>query len=85
MEIFRLSQSNEHFSPNIGNPVELTILEFAERIRTEFPNAPKIIYEPLPEDDPKQRRPEYFEGEEVAGLGAESEPGRRVAAHAGIF
>src|SRR6202043_3045528 len=56
--IYRLSQSNEHFPTNIGNPAELTILEFAERIRAEFPNAPKIIYEPLPEDDPKQRRPD---------------------------
>jgi len=35
--IFRLSQSNEPFSDHIGNPAELTILEFAERIRAEFP------------------------------------------------
>jgi dTDP-glucose 4,6-dehydratase len=65
--IFRLSQSNEHFPTNIGNPAELTILEFAERIRTEFPNAPKIIYEPLPEDDPKQRRPDISKAKKLLG------------------
>ncbi len=56
--IYRLSQSNEHFPTNIGNPTELTIYEFAERICSHFPNAPKIVHEPLPEDDPKQRRPD---------------------------
>src|SRR5882762_90066 len=65
--IFRLSQSNEHFPTNIGNPAELTILEFAERIRAEFPNAQKIIYEPLPEDDPKQRRPDISKAKKLLG------------------
>jgi len=66
--IFRLSQSNEHLPTNIGNPTELTILEFAERIRAAFPNAPKIIYEPLPEDDPKQRRPDITKARKLLGL-----------------
>ena len=65
--IFRLSQSNERFPTNIGNPVELTILEFAERIREEFSNAPKIVYEPLPEDDPKQRRPDISKAKRLLG------------------
>jgi dTDP-glucose 4,6-dehydratase len=65
--IFLLSQSNEHLPTNIGNPVELTILEFAERIRAEFPNAPKIIYQPLPEDDPKQRRPDISKARKLLG------------------
>src|SRR6202007_1095178 len=65
--IYRLSQSNEHFPTNIGNPVELTILEFAERIRAEFSGAPKIIYEPLPEDDPKQRRPDISKAKRLLG------------------
>lgn len=56
--IYKLSQSGEHLPTNIGNPTELTILEFAERVRSHFPNAPKIIFEPLPVDDPKQRRPD---------------------------
>jgi dTDP-glucose 4,6-dehydratase len=65
--IYRLSQSDEHFPTNIGNPTELTILEFAERIRAEFPNAPKIMYEPLPEDDPKQRRPDITKAKKLLG------------------
>ncbi|HTZ49364.1 MAG TPA: UDP-glucuronic acid decarboxylase family protein [Verrucomicrobiae bacterium] len=56
--IYKLSQSGEHLPTNIGNPVELTILEFAERVRSYFPNGPKIIFEALPVDDPKQRRPD---------------------------
>jgi dTDP-glucose 4,6-dehydratase len=56
--IYKLSQCNEHFPTNIGNPNELTILEFAERVRGHFANAPEIIFHPLPEDDPKQRRPD---------------------------
>jgi len=65
--IFRLSQSNEHFPTNIGNPTEMTIYEFAERVRSHFPNAPKIIFEPLPEDDPKQRRPDISKAKRLLG------------------
>jgi len=56
--IHRLAVSNEHYPVNIGNPSEITILEFAERIRTHFPNAPALVFEPLPEDDPKRRCPD---------------------------
>ena len=56
--IYRLSQSDEHFPTNIGNPAEMTIYDFAQRVLSFFPNAPKIIHEPLPQDDPKQRRPD---------------------------
>ena len=56
--IYRLSQSDEHFPTNVGNPAEMTIYEFAQRVLSFFPNAPKIIHEPLPQDDPKQRRPD---------------------------
>lgn len=65
--IFKLSQSNEHFPTNIGNPTELTIYEFAERVRSHFPNAPEIVYEPLPEDDPKQRRPDISKAKRLLG------------------
>jgi dTDP-glucose 4,6-dehydratase len=56
--IYRLSQSDEHFPTNIGNPSEMTIYEFAQRVLSFFPNAPLIVHEPLPQDDPKQRRPD---------------------------
>jgi dTDP-glucose 4,6-dehydratase len=65
--IYKLSQSNEHFPTNIGNPTELTILEFAERVRTHFPNALEIIFHPLPEDDPKQRRPDISKARRLLG------------------
>jgi len=65
--IYRLSQSDEHFPTNIGNPAELTIYEFAERIRSYFPNALPIVHEPLPEDDPKQRRPDITKAKRLLG------------------
>lgn len=65
--IYQLSQSNEHFPTNIGNPTELTILEFAERVRAHFPNAAQIIFHPLPEDDPKQRRPDISKAKRLLG------------------
>jgi dTDP-glucose 4,6-dehydratase len=65
--IYKLSQSNEHFPTNVGNPVELTIYEFAEKIRAHFPNAPEIIHEPLPEDDPKQRCPDIAKAKRLLG------------------
>ena len=43
---------------NIGNPVEVTMLELAERIISLTQSASKLCYKPLPQDDPKQRRPD---------------------------
>jgi dTDP-glucose 4,6-dehydratase len=65
--IYKLSQSNEHMPTNIGNPNELTILEFAERVLSYFPNAPEIVHKPLPEDDPKQRRPDIAKAKRLLG------------------
>jgi dTDP-glucose 4,6-dehydratase len=56
--IYRLMLSDEHLPVNLGNPHEITMLEFAERIRKYFDNKPKIIFEPLPQDDPKRRCPD---------------------------
>ncbi|MBZ5528582.1 MAG: SDR family oxidoreductase [Acidobacteriia bacterium] len=56
--IYRLALSSEHLPVNIGNPQEITILEFAERVRKHFPNAPPVVFRPLPQDDPKQRCPD---------------------------
>jgi dTDP-glucose 4,6-dehydratase len=65
--IYRLMLSDEHLPTNIGNPHEITILEFAERIRTHFKNAPPIIFEPLPQDDPKQRCPDITKAKRLLG------------------
>jgi len=63
--IYRLSQSDEHFPTNIGNPTEMTIYEFAQKVLSFFPHAPEIIHEPLPEDDPKQRRPDITKARQL--------------------
>ena len=56
--IYRLMQSDEHDPTNIGNPQEITILEFAERIRVLLDAKNPIVFEPLPQDDPKQLCPD---------------------------
>jgi dTDP-glucose 4,6-dehydratase len=63
--IYRLLLSNEHLPVNIGNPQEITILEFAERIRKHFDDAPSIVFEPLPQDDPKRRCPDIAKAKRV--------------------
>jgi dTDP-glucose 4,6-dehydratase len=54
----RLMLSEERYPVNLGNPSEMTILEFAECIRRATGSQPEIVFQPLPEDDPKQRRPD---------------------------
>jgi dTDP-glucose 4,6-dehydratase len=56
--IYRLMNSDEHEPVNIGNPQEITILEFAERIRQLLGSEAPIVFKPLPQDDPKQRCPD---------------------------
>ena len=65
--IWRLMQSNEHFPVNIGNPQEITILEFAERIKSLVGSDVPIVFEPLPQDDPKQRRPDISKAHKLLG------------------
>jgi dTDP-glucose 4,6-dehydratase len=56
--ILRLSRSSEHNPVNIGNPIEFTILECAHLVLKVTDSSSTISYEPLPQDDPKQRRPD---------------------------
>jgi dTDP-glucose 4,6-dehydratase len=56
--IVRLSQSAEQTPVNIGNPTEFTILECAQQVLAITGSPSRIRYEPLPQDDPKQRRPD---------------------------
>lgn len=56
--IYRLMLSDEHEPTNIGNPQEITILEFAEKVRALMGAKVEIVSEPLPQDDPKQRCPD---------------------------
>jgi dTDP-glucose 4,6-dehydratase len=63
--IYKLMLSDEHMPVNIGNSQEITILEFAERIRKHFDNVPQIIFEPLPQDDPKRRCPDISKAKRI--------------------
>lgn len=65
--ILRLSRSDEHLPVNIGNPGEFTILECAKLVLKVTGSASKIRYEPLPEDDPKQRRPDITKAKRLLG------------------
>jgi dTDP-glucose 4,6-dehydratase len=56
--ILRLAHSSEPEPVNIGNPVEFTILECAQQVIAVTGSKSRIRYEPLPQDDPKQRRPD---------------------------
>src|SRR5437879_5684853 len=63
--IYRLMQSEEHEPVNLGNPQEITILEFAERIRALTGSNVPIVFKPLPEDDPKQRCPDITKARRI--------------------
>jgi dTDP-glucose 4,6-dehydratase len=63
--IYRLLESDEHDPTNIGNPHEITILEFAERIRALVGSKESIVFRPLPQDDPKQRCPDITKARRV--------------------
>ena len=56
--LYKLMLSEERYPVNLGNPVEMTILEFAGHIRRFTGAASEIVFQPLPEDDPKQRQPD---------------------------
>ena len=63
----RLSRSNEYLPVNIGNPVEFTILECAQMVLKVTGSKSQIRYEPLPQDDPKQRCPDITKARTLLG------------------
>jgi len=63
----RLMLSEERYPVNLGNPQEMTILAFAEHIRRLTGASSPIRFEPLPEDDPKVRRPDITKAQQVLG------------------
>ncbi len=66
--IVRLLRSDYDKGPvNLGNPVEVTILQFAERIRALTNSKSEIVYRPLPEDDPKVRQPDITRAKRILG------------------
>lgn len=63
--IYRLFESQEHEPVNVGNPHEITILEFAERVRALVGSKTPIVFRPLPQDDPKQRCPDITKAKRI--------------------
>jgi dTDP-glucose 4,6-dehydratase len=63
----RLAKSDEHLPVNIGNPNEFTILECAQQVLKVTGSKSKISYEPLPQDDPKQRKPDIAKARRLLG------------------
>lgn len=65
--IYRLLLSDYHLPVNIGNPNEISLKDFAEEILSLTGNKVKIVYRPLPEDDPKQRQPDISKAKNLLG------------------
>lgn len=65
--LFRLLMSDRNDPINIGNPAEMTILEMAQKILQVTGSKSKIIYSPLPKDDPKVRRPDITKARKYLG------------------
>lgn len=63
--IVRLLVSDYHEPVNIGNPAEITILQFAEEIIRLTNSKQKIVMKPLPKDDPKQRQPDITRARQI--------------------
>ena len=67
--ILRLALSNEADPVNIGNPREQTIREFAEAVKLAAGGGGKLVFEPLPLGDPKQRKPDITRAKTILGWG----------------
>ncbi len=65
--IYRLLMSDYPYPVNIGNPSEISLLDFAEEILKLTGAKAKIIFKPLPADDPKQRKPDITKAKELLG------------------
>jgi dTDP-glucose 4,6-dehydratase len=69
--IYRLMMSNYDLPMNIGNPTELTVLEFAKEIIRTTQSRSKIVFKPLPQDDPKRRKPDITRAKKILGWSPE--------------
>jgi dTDP-glucose 4,6-dehydratase len=65
--LLRLLMSDERYPVNLGNPREMTILQFAEIIRAEMGNGLPVDFRPLPQDDPKRRQPDITKAKQLLG------------------
>ncbi|MGH7827981.1 MAG: UDP-glucuronic acid decarboxylase family protein [Candidatus Binatia bacterium] len=65
--IHRLLESHEHLPVNIGNPNEMTVIEFANKILELTGSESPVVYKPLPQDDPQVRQPDITKARKILG------------------
>jgi len=65
--IVKLAKSDEHLPTNIGNPVEFTMLECAQEVLALVGSKSELTFMPLPQDDPKQRKPDITKAKSLLG------------------
>ena len=65
--LLRLMHSDEHDPVNIGNPAEFTILECAKEVLAATGSQSRLVFRPLPQDDPKQRCPDITRAKKILG------------------
>ncbi len=65
--IHRLLQTDYHLPVNLGNPHEMTVMDFAKKILDLTHSRSSIVFEPLPEDDPQVRQPDISKARELLG------------------
>ncbi len=67
--VYRLMMSDESLPVNLGNPQEMTMLEFAEAVKRAVGSRSRIVFRPLPQDDPKQRQPDITRARKLLNWG----------------
>ena len=85
ISVLRLARSDERLPTNIGNPREFTILECAELVLKVTGSNSRIVFQPLPVDDPEAAVPGHLEGAAKTGLETEDRTGDRIEALDGLF
>ena len=79
------SNADHHLPVNIGNPHEMTVLEFAKKIIELTGSKSSIVYKPLPEDDPQVRQPDITKAKKILGWEPKVQLGRRPGQNHRIF
>ena len=83
--ILRLMESDTHDPVNIGNPHEVTIEQIARTIISLVGSTSRIVYRPLPQDDPKQRQPDITRAQTLLGWQPQVELEEGLAKTVGYF
>ena len=65
--LYKLLESDEHEPVNLGNPAEITVSQLAEEIIELTSTKSKVVFRPLPQDDPKVRRPDISKAKRILG------------------